>query len=118
MEEFISCSYTGERSEVGPMDGKGEFTFPNGTKYVGELIDGEFHGKGILYFPGRGRYEAEWNHGSVVSGKLFFEDGLEYQDDNWVFCSKFDRRYYGEVTEGIKPSGESFISPTKQETYK
>ena len=36
MEKFIQCDYQGERNEVGTMDGKGEFTFPNGTRYVGE----------------------------------------------------------------------------------
>ena len=98
------------------MDGKGEFTFPNGTRYVGELVDGEFHGKGVLHFPGRGRYEAEWDHGSVIKGTLFFEDGLQFQDKDWNFCSNTDRRYFCEVFSGIKPAGESYITPSKQET--
>jgi hypothetical protein len=115
VEEFMQCSYTGDRSEVGTMDGKGEFTFPNGTRYVGELSDGEFHGKGVLYFPGRGRYEAEWDHGKVVQGRLFFEDGLEFEDENWIYCSPEDRRYYCEVTDGLHPAGESYITPTRQE---
>ena len=115
VEEFISCSYTGERSEVGTMDGKGEFTFPNGTRYVGELRDGQFHGKGTLFYPGRGRYEAEWDHGAVVQGQMFFEDGLEYHKENWIYCSPEDRRFYVEVTKGLKPAGESYITPTRQE---
>ena len=115
MEEFINCKYEGERNDVGTMDGKGRFTFPNGTVYDGELIDGEFHGKGTLYFPGRGRYVAEWDHGSVISGTLFFDDNLEYRDDNWIYCSPEDRRYYCEVTDGLKPAGESYITPVKQE---
>ena len=116
MEEFIQCSYKGEKNEVGTMNGKGEFTFPNGTRYVGELVDGQFHGKGTLFFPNRGRYEAEWDHGAVIKGKLFFEDGLEYQDNNWSYCTDTDRRYYCEVRDGLKPAGESYINPTKNET--
>lgn len=115
MEEFIQCAYSGERNEVGTMDGKGEFTFPNGTRYVGELVDGEFHGKGTLFYPGRGRYEAEWDHGKVIKGKLFFDDGLEYKDENWIYCSPEDRRYNIEIVNGLRPAGESYITPTRQE---
>lgn len=115
MEQFIQCNYEGERNEVGTMNGKGTFTFPNGTKYVGELVDGQFHGKGTLFYPNRGRYEAEWDHGVVIKGKLFFEDGLEYHDKDWKYCTDSDRRFYKEVTDGLKPAGESYISPTKQE---
>ena len=115
VEEFIHCAYSGERSEVGPMEGNGEFTFPNGSKYVGEFLDGQFHGKGILYYPGRGRYEATWDHGKVVQGRLFFEDGLEHQKENWIYCSPEDRRYYVEVTGGLRPAGDSYITPTRRE---
>lgn len=115
MEEFIKCSYSGERNEVGAMNGKGEFTFPNGTRYVGELVDGEFHGKGTLFYPGRGRYEAEWDHGKVITGQLFFEDGLQFQDEKWIYCSPEDRRYNIEITNGLRPAGESNITPTTQE---
>jgi hypothetical protein len=116
MEEFIQCSFSGDRSEVGTMDGKGEFVFPNGTKYSGELLDGEFHGSGTLWFPGRGRYEAVWDHGKVIEGRLFFDDGLEFQHKNWIYCSPEDRRYYCEVTDGLRPAGESYITPLRQET--
>ena len=112
----FNCKYDGERSPVGTMDGKGEFTFPNGTKYVGEFVDGEFHGNGTLYLPGRGRYEAVWDHGKVVSGKMFFEDNLEFQNENWFYCAADDRRFANEVTNGLNPAGKSFITPTRQES--
>lgn len=45
------------------MDGKGEYTFPTETKYVGETKDGMFHGKGVLHFPNGSKYEATWENG-------------------------------------------------------
>ena len=60
------------------MEGKGEYSFPTGTKYVGEMRDGtyvengtsceahllfRFHGKGTLFFPNGAKYEAEWENG-------------------------------------------------------
>lgn len=47
------------------MDGEGEFTFPTDTKYVGEMKDGMFHGKGILFFPNGSKYEATWENGKA-----------------------------------------------------
>lgn len=42
------------------MEGKGEYTFPTGTRYVGEMKDGMFHGKGVLHFQNGSKYEAIW----------------------------------------------------------
>ena len=72
------------------MEGKGTYTFKNGTKYVGQMKDGEyvvvsegygrpnsltiglylyftrFHGHGVLHFQDGGTFEAEWEHGRAV----------------------------------------------------
>lgn len=45
------------------MEGKGEYTFPTDTKYVGEMKDGMFHGKGVLHFQNGSKYEAIWENG-------------------------------------------------------
>lgn len=45
------------------MDGKGDYTFPTNSKYVGEMKDGMFHGKGVLHFPNGSKYEATWENG-------------------------------------------------------
>lgn len=45
------------------MDGEGEYTFPTNTKYVGEMKDGMFHGKGMLLFPNGIKYESTWENG-------------------------------------------------------
>ena len=34
------------------MEGHGKYTFPSGTIYTGQLLDGEFHGQGVLEYPG------------------------------------------------------------------
>ena len=41
------------------MDGRGKFTMSNNNIYIGEFKDGQFHGKGTLYFPQIGRLLGE-----------------------------------------------------------
>lgn len=48
------------------MQGKGEYTFPTGTKYVGEFEDGMFHGSGVMHFASGTKYEATWDRGLVM----------------------------------------------------
>lgn len=45
------------------MHGEGEYTFSTNTKYVGEMKDGMFHGKGMLLFPNGIKYESIWEDG-------------------------------------------------------
>ena len=46
-----TSSYDGDRKN-GRMEGHGKYTFPSGTIYTGQLLDGEFHGQGVLEYPG------------------------------------------------------------------
>ena len=39
-----------------------------------------------------------------------FEDGLEYEPEDWEYCNGFDRRFYTEVCNGLKPAGELSIA--------
>ena len=45
INRHIYADYTGQLKN-GRMQGHGTYIFPNGTKYVGEWNDGQFHGKG------------------------------------------------------------------------
>eukprot|EP00325_Prymnesiales_sp_UTEX-LB-985_P031502 CAMPEP_0174721734 /NCGR_PEP_ID=MMETSP1094-20130205/37039_1 /TAXON_ID=156173 /ORGANISM="Chrysochromulina brevifilum, Strain UTEX LB 985" /LENGTH=172 /DNA_ID=CAMNT_0015922479 /DNA_START=81 /DNA_END=599 /DNA_ORIENTATION=+ len=105
--------YSGERKN-GRMEGYGTYRFPSGTVYTGELVDGEFHGEGTLQYAGSGKYHATWDHGRLVKGRYVFDDGLAYtepQDGHWAFCREDgDRRFYGELVEGLRPSGDSQLA--------
>lgn len=48
------------------MEGKGEYTLPTGTRYVGETYNGMFHGHGVLHFPNGSKYEAKWENGIAL----------------------------------------------------
>lgn len=48
------------------MEGKGQYTFPTGTRYVGETYNGMFHGHGVLHFPNGSKYEAKWENGIAL----------------------------------------------------
>ena len=107
--------YTGERKN-GRMEGFGTYRFPSGTVYTGEFLDGEFHGEGTLQFDGCGKYIAQWVHGKAVKGRYVFSDGLAYtepKDGEWTYCREDgDRRFYSELVEGLRPSGDSQLANT------
>uniref|UniRef100_A0A8C8FQ14 MORN repeat-containing protein 5 n=1 Tax=Oncorhynchus tshawytscha TaxID=74940 RepID=A0A8C8FQ14_ONCTS len=54
--EFTGSSYTG-----GFKNGK--YKFPTETRYVGEMKNDMFHGKGVLHFPNGSIYEGTWEKG-------------------------------------------------------
>ncbi|XP_010770883.1 MORN repeat-containing protein 5 isoform X2 [Notothenia coriiceps] len=107
--EFIGSSYKGD-TKNGRMDGKGEYTFPTETKYEGEMKEGMFHGKGVLHFPNGSKYEATWENGIAKQGSFTFADGLQYQEKDWDYCDGYDRRFYSERCNGLRPAGESQLS--------
>jgi len=39
-------------------------------------------------------------------GTYTFADGLEFQEKAWGYCDGFDRRFFTEVTGGLKPAGK------------
>ncbi|XP_072840610.2 MORN repeat-containing protein 5 isoform X1 [Pogona vitticeps] len=92
------------------LEGTGTYTLPTETKYVGEMKDGMFHGRGTLYFPSGSRYEGTWENGISIEGKYTFADGLEYQDERWHYCDGYDRRFYTEICNGLKPAGKSQLT--------
>jgi hypothetical protein len=115
--------------DMGRYVGEGEYTFPDGSKYIGEFKNGMFHGKGKMVLP-TGTYYATWNKGKVgivrpcppsrapeidgvpalqeVEGSFTFDDGLDYEDESWQYCTKSDRRFATEFNtgDGVKPAGE------------
>ena len=88
--------------------------FTSGTVFTGAFLDGEFHGDGILEFPGCGRYIATWERGKVVKGNYVFADGLGYDDTTggpWSYCAEGgDRRFYSEVVNGLRPAGDAQLA--------
>lgn len=85
------------------------FKFQNSkTEYYGGTENGSFHGKGTLVFENGGKFEAVWENGIAVrDGKYTFPDGLDYDEDNWDYCTGLDRRFYVERRNGLKSAGRS-----------
>ncbi|XP_063066533.1 MORN repeat-containing protein 5 [Engraulis encrasicolus] len=107
--ELTGSSYDGSHKN-GRMEGEGKYTFPTGTVYQGQMKDGMFHGEGVLYFPDGSKYEGTWAKGLSSEGKYTFSDGLEYDEDEWDFCDGYDRRFYTERCNGLKPAGKSQLT--------
>lgn len=48
------------------MEGKGKYEFLIEIKYEGDMKDGMFYGKGILFFFNGSKYDVIWENGIVV----------------------------------------------------
>lgn len=107
--EYTGSKYDGDWNK-GRIEGEGTYIFPTETKYVGGMKDGMFHGTGTLYFANKSKFKAEWVKGKAKSGDYTFSDGLEYSDKDWVYCDGYDRRFYTEICDGIKPAGRSQLT--------
>jgi hypothetical protein len=106
--EFTKCQYEGDMVNE-RMEGRGTYTFDNGTEYRGEMLDGMFHGRGTLHFPNGSQIQGVWDMGKQVEKKFRFSDGLGYDENvnRWPYCrskeeitdtnAKEDRRFYHEV---------------------
>lgn len=94
-------------------EGDGKLKFPSGVEYVGQFHKGEFHGEGALVYPNGGRYQATWERGFAIKGHYVFNDGLLYEDKQWQYVSKNDRRFYTEVKEGLQPAGQTLLTNEK-----
>nr|CAB3263908.1 MORN repeat-containing protein 5-like [Phallusia mammillata] len=107
--EYTGSAYDGDWKN-GRLEGKGNYDFPTKTLYQGDLHDGMFHGKGTLHFPNGSKYDADWVEGRAVSGNYTFADGLKYGNGDWEYCDGYDRRFYTEICNGLKPAGRSQLT--------
>ena len=89
-------------------DAPQEKSYPNG-KYVGHLVNGKRHGKGVIYYENGGKYDGEWKD-DKRSGKgvLYYGDDDKY-DGEWkddtlngkgVYYYPGGDKYEGEFRDG------------------
>lgn len=106
--DFRNVVYTGERQNNEPH-GKGVMQFPSGEKYTGGFECGEFHGEGELETKD-GKVIGTWDHGKLLTYRVVFADGLEFNEGQWDYITPSDRRFYNEVTKRV-PVAASRESP-------
>ena len=52
-----------------------------------------------------GRFEGDFEKGKYIRGTFYFDDGLDYDDQDWKYCSEEDPRFWCERQEGISIKG-------------
>ncbi|XP_055854292.1 MORN repeat-containing protein 5-like [Episyrphus balteatus] len=107
-------SYTGKLDSEGQMTGLGTYSYPNGTEYRGHLKNGQFHGSGmIIDIKSKFKMCGYFINGKCDKYDIFFGDGLEYNQENWSYCTESDRRFWIEINQGIPAVGETFLTNDK-----
>ncbi len=72
-EKLPNCNNTYCKSGRGIMD------YADGSKFIGEFINGEPRGKGVCYYANGDRYDGMWiNHAPHGEGVMYFKSGLVY----------------------------------------
>ena len=76
------------------INGEGIYTFPDGTKYVGEFKDNKPNGQGTEIYPDGEKYEGEWKNGKKCGYGIYsIPDGGKYEGE-WK-----DNMFDGKGTE-------------------
>ena len=70
---------------IGRPHGVGTLVYPDGNKYIGEFMNGLFHGQGIYTIASDGySYVGEYRIGSLWNGTMKEKDGnIDYKVVNW-----------------------------------
>jgi len=70
---------------IGRPHGVGTLVYPDGNKYVGEFMNGLFHGQGIYTIASDGySYVGEYRIGSLWNGTMKEKDGtIDFKVVNW-----------------------------------
>ena len=70
---------------TGRPHGVGTLVYPDGNKYVGEFMNGLFHGQGIYTIASDGySYIGEYRIGSLWNGTMKEKDGtIDFKAVNW-----------------------------------
>mmetsp|Transcript_5565 Transcript_5565/g.9727 ORF Transcript_5565/g.9727 Transcript_5565/m.9727 type:complete len:93 (+) Transcript_5565:2-280(+) len=78
-----SSTYVGRFDCRGYRSGRGTYTFPNGTVFLGEFKEDEMH-SGVLTYPNGSRFVGQWkNRLRDGLGKEFRPDGSIRRIGTW-----------------------------------
>jgi len=66
-----------------------KITYEDGSKYIGDILDGKRHGQGIYIWPSGGQYVGEWRNNRAIGGWFYKPTGQKvwvYQDSEgkWI----------------------------------
>ncbi len=79
--------------------GKGQFTYSDGSRWVGNFANGKPHGKGICFYANGDRYEGGWaKHAPHGQGVMYYTSGR-------VYGAKW---HYGRPIEELKEKQTKF----------
>ena len=75
---------------IGKPHGVGTVVYPDGNKYVGEWMNGLFHGQGIYTIASDGyNYVGQYRIGYLWNGTMNEKDGtIDYKVENWKKIKK------------------------------
>jgi hypothetical protein len=57
-----------------------KYVFSDGSTYVGQVVDGQFHGQGVVYMKSGGEFRGEFKNGVMTSKDYYYADGLKFSE--------------------------------------
>ncbi len=89
--------------------GYGEYVYPDGSKYVGDFLEGKFHGKGVLYLSKGDKYVGHWRENMKEGlGRYTFSTGQTYKGG--FHLNEFHGQGYMKYKNGDEYDGEWAMS--------
>lgn len=83
----------------------------NGNSYIGEMKDGDFHGRGKVTLKDGTQFEGEWEDNHFVRGQVRRAEGVEFEFDGrlkFIFRRLPEQEIVGSGTARLPDGGEYF----------
>lgn len=63
---------------------KPEYTYKNGSKYIGQWVNGFRHGNGKIIWPDGASYEGQWGFGQPTNHGIFKFSNGDIYEGSWA----------------------------------
>ncbi|KAL7732245.1 hypothetical protein ACLKA6_018483 [Drosophila palustris] len=109
-------NFKGNSNSLGMQD-FGLYTYPDGTRYLGQFLNNRFHGTGTIELPSPHcvSFSVLHRHGELIEiQSMTFNDNLPVEFDwkgetmtfdNWNYCTAKDRRFCAEKSRPMEAVG-------------
>ena len=86
------AKYTGETGESGKREGRGEYIWLNGDRYLGDFTAGLKNGNGILYFSNGDKRVGVWKDDKLHGPATYYYSHGRIDEETWSDDNKISEK--------------------------